>query len=168
MTTRDSVVVGRVSGLHGVRGWVKVYSYTDPREGIAAHRRWTVAQRGQAREFDVEQAQRHGSRMIAKLRGIDDRDAAAALVGAEIAIDRSALPETAPGEFYWADLIGLEVETEEGEPLGRVERVFETGANDVLVVTGERERLIPWLYGRVVTEVDLRAKRIRVRWDPEF
>lgn len=168
MKARDLVVVGRVSGLHGVRGWVKVYSYTEPREGIASYRHWTLAQRGEKHGFDVEDARRHGSRLIAKLEGIDDRDAAAALVGAEIAIDRAELPAPPAGEFYWADLIGLAVETEDGTPLGKVERLFETGANDVLVVTGERERMIPWVYGDVVTDVDLDAERIRVRWDPEF
>lgn len=168
MTGRDTVVLGRVAGLHGVRGWIKVYSDTAPVEGIFGYRRWSLALGDETRVYDLEEGRTQGRRLIAKLGDVDDRDAATALVGARIGVSRDALPATAPGEYYWADLIGLEVETVDGKRLGTVTRLLETGANDVIVVEGERERLIPWLHGRVIESVSLDERRIRVHWDPEF
>jgi 16S rRNA processing protein RimM len=110
-----------------------------------------------------------GNGIVAELPGVTDRDAAAALVGSEIGVARSALPPPAPGEYYWSDLEGLEVSTVEGVSLGTVSHLLATGANDVLVVrNADRERLIPFLVGQFVTEVDLEAGRVTVDWDPEF
>jgi 16S rRNA processing protein RimM len=121
-------------------------------------------------EFEVAAAQGHeqGKGMVAKLPGCDDRDAAAKLVGATIRVPRSALPKAKRGEYYWTDLEGLDVVTVEGVDLGKVSHLFATGANDVLVVHGERERLIPFVTGQFVKEVDLKSGRITVDWDPEF
>ena len=102
------------------------------------------------------------------LEGIADRDAAEALPGVEVAVWRDGLPALAEGEFYWSDLVGLTVATTEGVDLGVVDRMMETGANDVLVVKGERERLIPFLMDDVVRQVDLEAGHMEVDWDPEF
>ena len=169
MTARGATVtLGRVSGLHGVKGWIKVFSYTDPQQAIFDYTPWTLDKDGERRNFAIGQGRQHGSRLIASLAGIDDRDEAANWVGATILIDREGLPPTAENEYYWADLIGLVVVTQQGRELGRVERLFETGANDVLVVTGERERLIPWLPDRVIVDVDLDQGQIRVDWDPDI
>ena len=163
------VILGRVSGLYGVRGWVKIHSDTDPRENIVNYQPWYLHQGDGWQSFRLEGGRRHGKTVVAKIQGLDDRDQAAALVGTEIAVRRSQLPEAEePGEYYWADLEGLRVETLDGVDLGRVSRLFETGANDVLVVRGERERLIPYLWQQVVCEVDLDAGLMRVDWDPEF
>ncbi len=165
----EFIIVGRVSGLFGVRGWVKVYSYTEPRENIVTYSPWYLrTEGGEWSTREVVAGHRHGKGIVAQLRGCDDRDAAAALLGAEVAIRREQLPETAPGEFYWSDLVGLEVVTREGMLLGRVDHLLETGANDVLVVMGERERLIPYIDGSVILGVDLEGGRIEVDWDPEF
>ncbi len=161
---RETVELGYVSGLHGVRGWVKIFSYTRPPENVFEYRSWIL----NGREVAVLDARRNGRTLIAHVDGVDDRDTAAALVGAKIAVDRAAMPAPKPGEFYWADLVGLTVRTADGSELGRVERLFETGANDVLVVQGDRERLIPWIHGDVIEDVDLDAGVITVRWDPEF
>ena len=110
----------------------------------------------------------HGKGYVAQLAGVEDRDAAAALGGVEIEVPRECLEPVTDGEFYWNDLIGLEVETLTGDRLGQVQRMMETGANDVMVVTGERRRLIPFVHGGVVREVDLEAGTIRVDWDPDF
>jgi 16S rRNA processing protein RimM len=118
--------------------------------------------------MQVEAAQRQGPALIVKLSGVCDRDQASALVGSEIAVHRRDLPEPEADRFYWSDLEGLTVRTLDGQSLGRVERLFETGANDVLVVRGERERLLPFAYGTVVRQVDLNAGEIRVDWDPDF
>jgi len=162
------IAVGRISGLYGVRGWVRVYSYTEPREAIVGYSPWWVRVAGHWQEMQVAGGRRHGKGVIARLDGCTDRDEAAALVGSDIAIRRSQLPETVAGEYYWADLIGMAVVTLDGRELGVVKSLMETGANDVLVVEGERERLIPYLHPDVVTDVDLETGRIRVDWDPEF
>jgi 16S rRNA processing protein RimM len=162
------VLLGRIVGVFGVEGWVKVHSYTEPRENILRYRPWRLRQGDAERVIEKPQGRVHGKGLVAKLTGIDDRDAAAALSGSEVWIARDALPKPRRGEYYWADLEGLEVITGDGTALGRVSHLFATGANDVLVVRGERERLIPFLPGAVVTDVDLDAGLIRVDWDPEF
>ena len=162
------IAAGRISGLYGVRGWVRVFSCTEPREALIGYSPWQVKVDGRWREMEVAQGRRHGKGIIVRLAGCEDRDAAARLLGCEIALRRSQLPEPSPGEYYWADLVGLRVITLEGTELGVVQGLMETGANDVLVVQGERERLIPFLTGRVVVEVDMARQRMWVDWDPAF
>jgi 16S rRNA processing protein RimM len=162
------LTVGRIVGVHGVGGWVKIESFTEPRLRIFAYQPWRLAQAGVETEIDSAQGHEQGKGMVAKLSGCDDRDAAVALVGAEIRIPRSALPKPKRGEFYWADLEGLDVVTVDGAPLGKVSHLFATGANDVLVVSGERERLIPYVTGQFVKKVDLDAGCITVDWDEDF
>ena len=162
------VVLGRLSGLYGVQGWLKVYSDTEPREGIIKYPRWGVKQQGSWREIRVEQGRRHGKGVVVKLKGIDDRDAAAKLLNAEVAVDRNELPEIAPGEYYWTDLEGLTVVCLDGTEIGKVDHLVETGANDVLVVKGDRERLIPYIPEQVIKRIDLDRGEIQVDWDPEF
>lgn len=163
------VTIGRIGAPQGVRGWFRVQSFARPPESILDFRHWWVdAGNGwQRRSIRDSRVQPKGQLAVA-LDGCDDRDAAAALRHATIAVDRDELPEPERGEWYWVDLIGLAVETTDGIRLGRVDRLLETGANDVLVVRGERERLIPWVPGRFVTAVEPGAGRIVVDWDPEF
>ncbi len=166
----ETVVLGRISGLHGVRGWVRVFSYTEPRDEILAHPVWSLRTAAGWRRMPLAEGHAHGKGVIARLEGCTDRDAAAALVGADIAIARSALPVLEEGEYYWADLIGLEVVDLGERALGTVVRLMETGANDVLVLrdaAGE-ERLIPYVPGPIVHDVDLEARRIRVDWEPDY
>ncbi len=154
--------------MYGVRGWIKVYSWTEPREAIVNYSPWQVKLAGGWREMRVAEGRRQGKGVVVRLEGCDDRDMAATLMGADIAVFRSRLPETAAGEYYWTDLVGLKVVTLDGTELGVVKSLMETGANDVLVIRGERERLIPCLIGDVVVEVDLEHRLMRVDWDPEF
>lgn len=157
------IAVGRVVGLFGVRGWVKVYSYTRPREAILAYSPWQLRRDDIWHEHAVAEGRLQGAGIVARLAGYEDRDAAAGLVGADIAIAAAQLPPTAEREYYWADLEGLRVVNLQGQELGTVSHLFETGANDVLVVRGARERLIP--FGRpVVRDVDLEAGVVRVDW----
>jgi len=163
------VTLGRISGVHGVKGWLRVYSDTSPRENILQYAPWHLVREGKQEKWKVSSGRLQGKSVVVKLAGCNDRNAAEELVGAEIRIPRSALPETElPGEHYWADLIGLRVETRDGVDLGRVDHLFETGSNDVIVVSGDRERMIPYLWQQVVQEVDLEAGVIRVDWDAEF
>lgn len=158
------VALGRVVGVFGVRGWVKVLSETARREDILRYSPWYL----DGRAWRLVSGKRHGKGLIAHLDGCDDRDAAASLIGQSIAIRREQLPPPNPDEVYWTDLEGLRVLTVGGVDLGFVARLFETGANDVLVVCGERERLIPFLWDRVVRELDLQRREMRVDWDPDF
>ena len=162
------VVLGKIAAPFGVKGWVKVQSWTEPREKIIEYRNWLLELKGGLREGQVVEGQLHGKSVIARLDGITDRDQAAALAGAKIAVRREQMAVLQPGEYYWADLVGLEVRLADGRALGRVSGLMATGANDVLVVKGERERLIPFIRGRVVKQVDLSAGLIYVDWDPEF
>lgn len=160
------VVLGRVAGAYGLRGWLKIESHTEPRAGIVAYRQWWVGVGSDRRRFDVVGGRRHGRGVVAGLAGVTDRAAASALHGEPIAVPRSALPDTEG--YYWADLIGLVVENREGRVLGRISGYLPTGGHDVMVVTGgDRERLIPWAPGRYVDEVRFADGRIRVDWHPE-
>jgi 16S rRNA processing protein RimM len=165
------VTLGRISGVYGVRGWVKLRSYTVPPANLLGFDRWTLRGPAGASNAIVEASRAHGKGFIAKLSGVDDRDGAARLIGVDIAVSRAALPPCDAGEYYWVDLEGLAVETTSAfgsASLGRVTRLIATGAHDVLVVAGERERLIPFVPERTVRNVDLERGVITVDWDPEF
>ncbi|QWT20885.1 ribosome maturation factor RimM [Bacillus sp. NP157] len=163
------VRVGRIVGLHGVQGEVKLESWTEPRLQIFRYQPWLLTAPGVEREMEGVRGRAQGKGIVASLPGIADRDQAATLVGCEITVSRDLLPPPAPGEFYWADLETLEVVTTENVVLGRVSHLFSTGANDVMVVKdGEKERLVPFVQGPYVQSVDLDAGRIVVDWDPEF
>jgi 16S rRNA processing protein RimM len=157
--------LGRISGLFGVKGWVKVFSYTQPREAILEYDRWYLKRPGEWQAAAVSEGKRHGKSVIAQLEGVDDRDAAATLVDCDIAVDREAMPDANDGSYYWADLEGLKVVRRDGTELGQVAYLMETGANDVLVVQGEHERLIPFVTEKVILDVDLAKGVISVDWD---
>lgn len=164
----EPVILGRIAGVYGVRGWLKVFSETKPKENIFSYRPWLVRVDGEWQRLEVLDGRPHGKGLVAQLAGYDDRESARRLVGAPVAVQRQQLPPAAEGEYYWADLVGLRVVTPDGVELGRVDHLLETGANDVLVVNNGRERLIPFVQGQYVQQVDLDAGLIRVDWDPEF
>ena len=158
------VTLGRVSGVFGVKGWLKVQSYTQPRDNVAAFGVWTLRLAGIERRFEVEDGRDHAGSVVAKLRGIEDRDRAREWMGADIVVEREQLPPVGAGELYWTDLEGLEVRDVAGTVLGNVEYLLATGAHDVLVVGRKPERLIPFVRDSVVKDVDLAAGRIVVDW----
>ncbi|MGH8502357.1 MAG: ribosome maturation factor RimM [Gammaproteobacteria bacterium] len=160
--------IGRVSGVFGVSGWIRVFSYTEPRENIVQYSPWRLTHTDGEHTLDVVEGRRHGESVIARLQGVDDRDSAAALVDAQIEVDHSQLRPLPPGEFYWAQLQGLEVVELQGRRLGRIDHLLRTGAHDVLVVEGERRRLIPFVRGAVVKDIDLNARVMRVDWAPDY
>ncbi|MDX1571762.1 MAG: ribosome maturation factor RimM [Xanthomonadales bacterium] len=159
-----SVQVGKVVGIHGLQGWLKVLSFTEPREAIFGY----VPLRVGEEEIERFTGKAHGRGLLMKIHGRDDRNAVEALVGAPIKIHREQLPEAADGEYYHVDLIGLDVVNSANESLGRVEQVMGTGANDVLVVAGDRRRLIPFTIGHTVVDVDLDAGCIVVDWQTDW
>jgi len=162
------VVVGRVAGLFGVKGWFKVFSYTEPRKNILDYRPWHLERAGVVEQAGPVTGQIQGKGLVAHLAGIEDRDAAAGLIGANILVNRDLFAQTERDEYYWRDLAGMQVVNVEGVSLGVVESLLETGANDVLVLQGERRRLIPFVVDDVVKRVDLDTAKIIVDWDPEF
>lgn len=164
----ERISLGKISGVFGIKGWVKVHSYTDPREKIVEYGTWLLKHQGQWREVKLEGGQRQGKTVVAKLAGLDDRNEAELYRGDEIAIYQHQLGHLQEGEYYWHQLQGLRVVNMEGVELGTVHHLLETGANDVLVVRGDRERLIPFTVDHTVTEVDLTTGVITVDWDPEF
>ena len=161
------LLVGRIAGLFGVRGWVKVYSYTRPVENILSYSPWLLERDGSLVTVQVAEGRLQGKGLVAHLQGIDDRDAAAELIGCEIGIRHEQLPALPQGEYYWWQLQGLEVWTLKGDCLGRVDHLMETGANDVIVVQGEQEHLLPHI-PQVVKKIDLAAGRMEVDWEPEY
>jgi len=168
LSEQQHISVGKISGVFGVKGWVKVFSFTDPRENILTYSPWLLGKGDETKIVKVVDGQLQGKTIVAQLAGVNDRDQAAGLMGWDIFITRDQLPKAAKGEYYWSELIGLNVETIEGVQLGTVESLLETGANDVIIVQGERERCLPFLKGQTIINVDLDAGKIIVDWDPEF
>jgi len=168
-TTKDEFLrVGKVSGPFGVRGWVKISSYTQPPANILEYSPWYLFLDGQWQQRNIVDGKIHGKGIIVLFRDIDDRDAVARLTHCDIAISRSQLPPAAPGEYYWTDLEGLRVTNTQDQDLGVVSSLFETGANDVMVVAGDRERLIPFIKDQVIIKVDIAGGYILVDWDADF
>lgn len=175
--------MGRVVGVHGVRGWLKVESFTVPRASLTLYQPWRL-RRGDAQMLDesrlveVVDARPQAQPLQVQLRDIDSRDAAQELVGSEIVVPRSELPDLPGGGHYWTDLEGMRVVTTDGIELGAVAHLFATGANDVMVVRsevvrgdgvrGKQERLIPFTPGHAVVKVDSTSRTIEVDWDIDF
>jgi 16S rRNA processing protein RimM len=162
------IVVGEILGAFGVRGWIKVQSHTDPPENILKYSPWLINKDGAAWEGKVIEGRRHGHAVVARLEGIADRDQAALLRKCAISVPRDRFPPLKRGQYYWADLIGLEVRAQTGLVLGKVVNMIETGANDVMEVGGDRQRLIPFVTGEFVKEVRLDEGVMVVDWDPDF
>ena len=159
--------MGRILAPYGVRGWVKVQPQTEKADGLLAYRTWWLSADGSWKSYRLIEGKVHGGGLIARLEGVDDRDRAAELRSMRIAVPRSELPPAPEGEYYWQDLIGLRVVNCEGVELGEVAEIFATGANDVLVVRGERERLIPFIEP-VVVKVDIEASRLTLDWGADY
>ncbi|MDP7537629.1 MAG: ribosome maturation factor RimM [Methylococcales bacterium] len=162
------LVIGKITGVFGVNGWVKVFSDTSPRENIVNYSPWLLEKGREQRLLKVIDGRIQGKGVVARLETIERCEQAEPLSGWTISIARSQLPDPEEGEYYWSDLIGLAVVTTTGVSLGVVDHLLETGANDVLVVKGDSERLIPFIQGSVLKKIDLVAGLIEVDWDPDF
>ena len=168
------ILLGQISGLYGVQGWVKIFSYTSPRENILNYSPWLLGNDSAGettkkwKSVHIRSGRKAGKTLVCHIEGYDDPETARKLIGTDIAINRDQLAATEQGEYYWSDLQGLKVETLTGQHLGTVDHLFETGANDVLVLKGERKRLIPYITGQTVIKVDLENGVMQVDWDPDF
>lgn len=175
MSDINPVILGTFGAVYGIKGWLKVNSFTDQAEGIFEYQPWLIGQEGNWRTLDVAQWRWHNKGLIAKFASIDDRDAAQQLVGQKIAVAADQLPELPDDEFYWRELIGLQVVNTDNYDMGTVSQMLPTVSNDVLVVKansndafGKRERLIPFIQSQYVVAVDREAKRITVDWPADF
>ncbi|MEO8671958.1 MAG: ribosome maturation factor RimM [Tahibacter sp.] len=163
------ILLGKIVGVFGVQGAVKLESWTEPRMQIFKYQPWLLKSAAGEQELKGCRGREQGKGMIAHLPDVKAPEQAALLIGSEIWVQRSLLPKAKPGEYYWVDLEGLAVVTTDGSSLGTVSHLFATGANDVLVAReGERERLIPFVVGQYIHNVDFDAGRVVVDWDPEF
>lgn len=163
------VVVGRIVGAHGVKGWVKLLSFTDPPANLFDYQPWQLEGEAGWQTCSVAQGRSQGKSLVAKFADVNDREAALALRGTDIAVSRDAFPQTADEEYYWTDLIGLKVVTTNNVAIGVITQMMETGANDVMVVEDEqRQRLVPFVMHQVVKTVNLNDRTVTVDWDPDF
>lgn len=172
-----NLVVGQLAGVFGVKGWIKVRSFTQPEENILNYGPWRLKTPAGVRDVEVDSYNIRPQGLVVHFKGIDDRDVAAQLGRAEIVVDKAELPPLPQGEYYWHQLVGLKVIAKAADSelwLGTIADMMETGANDVMVVRptegsiDDRERLIPYVPGLYVVGVDLASGEIRVDWDPEF
>ena len=168
MADDDLVIVGKISSPYGIKGWVKIHSYTDPVTNILDYAPWYLSVDDGWQKVEVLQGRPHGKTVVAHLAAVANPEEAVKLRGKSIAVEISQLPQPAAGEYYWSELEGLRVVNLEGVELGVVDHLFETGANDVLVVVGERERLLPYVMEHTVKSVDLEQGLITVDWDADF
>jgi len=183
--TSEKVILGRITGVYGVKGWLKIFSYTDPIESIVDYSPWYIRPENKKKspwiKVKLKAGKRHAKTVVAKLEHCNDRDEAQVYIGSEIAIELNQLEQLRDkNEFYWRDLIGLRVINQQKIELGVVKSLMETGANDVLVVVSEevtekegaetenKERLIPWTMQQAIIAVDLEQGVIEVDWDPDF
>lgn len=167
--TQRMILVGRIHGAFGVRGELKLESFTEPRAAIFRYQPWTLRDtHGRERALVGASGRETHKGLVAVFPEVADRDAAEALRGTEVYAPRSALPPPKPGEYYWVDLEGLRVVNLDGADFGTVSHLFSTGANDVLVAHGERERMIPFLEPDYIRSVDFKAGLVTVDWDADF
>ncbi|NJN47613.1 MAG: ribosome maturation factor RimM [Candidatus Competibacteraceae bacterium] len=164
----DWVVLGRVVGLYGISGWVKLFSHTQDRNDIFNYKPLYLGRDNDWQPQTLEEGRAQGKGIVAKFSGYDDRNKAVELLGQTIAVQRQQLATLAPGEYYWSDLIGLRVINQDDIEFGNIAYLFETGANDVIVVRNKQERLIPFIKGKIIVSIDLEQRVMRVNWDPQF
>ncbi|MGJ8689643.1 MAG: ribosome maturation factor RimM [Gammaproteobacteria bacterium] len=171
---QELVTMGRIGRLYGIKGWLKLISYTDPQDNILDFKQMSAKIGGRWQTIKMDQSKVHGKGLVAHFVGYDDPDDAKLLTGVELAVSVQELPELDEEEFYWRELNGMQVITVSGQLLGTVAKMLETGANDVLVVQpsegsiDKRERLIPYLPDQVVREVSRSKRCISVEWEPDY
>ncbi|MBE7215321.1 ribosome maturation factor RimM [Shewanella benthica] len=172
---QEPVVLGKLGSSHGIKGWLKITTYTDSVEGIFDYSPWLIKEQGEWREVKVLQWRFQGKAVVASLEGVETRDQAQMLTNCEIAVTPQQMETLPEDEFYWRDLIGCEVVNTKGYNMGKVQEIVETGSNDVLLVKanvkdgfGKAERMIPFVTEQFIIEVNLTEKQIIVDWDPDF
>jgi len=163
----NQVIIGKIGSPHGLGGWVSIYSYTDPIENLFSYLPWALEKSNKPFAAHLVDYKLQGQKLIGRFEGCTDRDQAQHYTNAYIVIDRKQLPKTKKNQYYWSDLVGLDVSNQDGISLGKVESLMETGANDVLIIKGHKVHALPFI-DDVILSVDLKANTMRVNWDPDF
>lgn len=160
----DYIIVGKIGSTYGIKGWLKIYSYTDPIANISEFNPWYLENGNQWEPIEINDSREHGKCIVAKLKGQNTPEQARLLTGKKIAVKRSQLPGLEKNEYYWSDLEGLTVIDQNNKTLGHIAYLIETGSNDVLVVKGEKEMAIPYI-SRVIRNIDLKTRTMHVEWE---
>ena len=170
----EPIEIGKFGAVYGIKGWLKVHSYTDDPESVFEYKPLLMKSNGMLQEVNITEWKRHNKGFVAKIAGYDVREEVQALVGLELLVEPSNFPDLEES-YYWRDLVGCQVNTDKGYHLGVVTELMETGSNDVLVVKanpndafGQKERLIPFIEEQVISNVDITSKLITVNWEPNF
>jgi len=165
LTDNNYIIIGRLGKTYGVRGWLRVNSYTEDASGILDYTPWHLQEGKSYKLRAIADSKKLGNGLIVKFDGVDTPENAKLLTGSKVAILSSQLPALEEGEYYWKDLEGLTVIDQDGNNLGKILYIMETGSNDVLVVKGEKEHAIPYLPNDVVKNIDLKNKIMYVNWE---
>ncbi|PCI22967.1 MAG: ribosome maturation factor RimM [Piscirickettsiaceae bacterium] len=167
---RDSswLKLGKISGVFGIKGWLKIFANTEDKENILSYQPWYIERNNSLQAVELVAGKPHGKTIIALLEGVEDRNDAETWVGCDIYMQPNQLPVLKGNQYYWSDLIGLNVINLDGEKYGVIDHMLETGANDVIVVKGDVQRLIPFVMHDVIKTVDLDARRMIVDWDSDY
>lgn len=161
------IIIGHFGHSYGIKGWLKIVSYTDPVDNILQYQHWQIYHQGQWQAVELIETKNLGKTLIAKLAQCHNPEQARDYTNDPIAIFRQQLPPLPAQEYYWLELVGMQVINQQGVDFGIVDHLFSTGANDVMVVNGTRRRLLPYTE-QVIQSVDLVAKKIMVDWDADF
>lgn len=162
------IVIGKFAAPFSVRGWIKLHSYTDPITNLLNYSPLYVERHNNWQPLKIVEGKTHGDYLVVKIEGFDDRDEVRQFTNCLIGVDREALPKLPEDEFYWEDLVGLEVENLEGVHFGKITQMLATGSNDIMQVEQkDKRRMIPYT-NDAVKKVDLKAKKVIVDWDPDF
>ncbi|MBA2711646.1 MAG: ribosome maturation factor RimM [Tatlockia sp.] len=164
----DWVVVGRFGRPHGIKGFITIHSFTEPQDNLLRYKDWHALLAKQWQPLKIQHIEVTNKSILAQVEGYTEREQVASLTNVEIAISRTQLPSLTQGEYYWDQLVGMQVINQQGQVFGKVKEIMPTGANDVLVVEGEKRHLIPYLPGQFVIEVDVGQRLILVDWDMDF
>ena len=169
MRSEKKILIGKISNPHGIKGWVKIISFTDPIENILSYKKWIISDEEREKTYSLEDSRVQGNQIVIKLENINNRNDADLLKNSVIHVNRSDLPELDENSYYWEDLVDFNVIDIKGNPVGKVDSLFRTGSNDVLVIIDEtRERLlVPFIMEEVIKYVDLAKEIISIDW-PEL
>lgn len=167
-TDADWIIIGRFGRPHGIKGLVTVVSFTEPRDNVMHYTDWHARINQQWQPLKLLHLEMNNKFILTQIDGYQEREEVARLTNVDIAVEREQLPVLKPGEYYWHQLIGMQAVNQQGLLLGTVTDMLPTGANDVLVVVGEKRHLIPYLPGKYVVEINDSQHMITVDWDADF
>lgn len=161
------LLIGKINGLFGVQGWVKIFSHAHPRKNILTYKPWHINVNGQWTTLEIIKGREQSKTIVAQIKGVNDRDQAKSYIGMDIYIERAQLPKLPKGEYYWDELTGLSVINKEGFVLGDVSYLVDTGSNSVMVIKGEKEHWVPYIEPFLIS-IDMDNRQILVDWDENF